>query len=702
MAEPNRSKLPRHEPDHARPDAAAYRVGVDVGGTFTDAIVETADGVAVAAFKVPSTTADPSRAVRDCLERLPSEVVAAGYELCHGTTIGTNALIERNGGRTALIATRGFKDVIALRRQARPALFSLEQRISVPLVAPELRFEIAGRIGPDGTVEQALDAVEVEGLAEHLIDADVAAVVVALLHSYANPSHERAVAEIVSRAMPRAFVTISSDVAPEIGEFERTSTAVVNGYIGPTVRSYISRLGDEVRSRGALGFSIVKSNGGLTSPANARDFPVHLVESGPAAGAVAAAALGRRLGLDRIIAFDMGGTTAKVAVIRDGRPTLTRDFHADRFSEGRDIGGFPIKSPVVDLIEIGAGGGSIAWLDPFGVLKIGPASAGADPGPACYGRGGELPTLTDAHLVLGNIAPSAFAISGIDIVLDHAARAIESRIAGPLGWSVFRAAHAMIDIANARMGDMVRLATVGRGLDPRDFTLLAYGGGGPLHAAEIARALGISTVLVPVSPGMFSARGTLRAEIRHDLALTRLRKIGDETQVGIGSAFDELEARAATLFKAERRVKEPPVVRRSIEARYVGQLFQMEVVVPPGPIDLHALEARFRTAYQHDFGYDLPELAVQLVNLKISASRAHPAEATGNPLAATDAIEAPDHMATAPDGSRFRQPILSRASLGDRSEAGPLIVVDHGATVLVPAAARIAGGHGALTIQVQS
>lgn len=680
---------------------ATYRVGIDVGGTFTDVLVETADGAGIAAFKVPSTGADPSRAVLDCLERLHPDIVSAGFELCHGTTVGTNALIERSGSRTALVTTKGFGDVIALRRQARPVLFSLEQRISAPLVPPEIRFGISGRIGPDGTVEQVLDLPEVEALIGDLIDLNVEAVAIALLHSYANPVHERTVADMIMRAMRAAFVTISSDVAPEMGEFERTSTAVVNGYLGPGVGRYISRLDDEVRARGARGFSIVKSNGGLTSPANARDFPVHLVESGPAAGAVAAAALGRGLGLDRVIAFDMGGTTAKVTVIRNGRPALTRDFQADRFSEGRDVGGYPIKSPVIDLIEIGAGGGSIAWLDPFGVLKIGPASAGADPGPACYGRGGELPTLTDAHLVLGNIAPGAFAASGIEIVPDYAKQAIESRIAGPLGWTVFRAGRAMIDVANARMADMVRLATVARGLDPRDFTLLAYGGGGPLHAAEIARTLGISSVLIPDAPGMFSARGTLRAEIRHDLALTRLRKIKAETSAGMEAAFAELEARVAALFRAERQIVGKPAIRRFVEARYVGQLYQMEVPVPPGLIDPRAVEAAFRAEYQNEFGYDLPELDVQLVNVKISASAPHPAPGVGSRVTSSGGVDMPDHMATSGDGSRFRQPILSRATVADGNWAGPLIVADHGATVLVPADATVTGQRGALKLQVR-
>ncbi len=660
------------------------RIGVDVGGTFTDVLVESGSGEMIAAFKVPSTPDDPSRAVLAGLAGLPEEVRQAGYALRHGTTVATNALLEARGARTALVTSLGFRDVLALRRQARPALFSLKQRISEPLCPRELRFEVSGRLAPDGSEVAPIDDDELARLAARLAASGVEAIAIALLHSYANPAHERAVAQAIASVLPGAFITLSSDVAPEIGEFERTSTAVVNAYVGPVVQGYVSRLRDGIAAAGGRSLGIIKSNGGATSPQNACRFPVHLIESGPAAGVVAVASLARALGLPRVIAFDLGGTTAKVAVIANGQPAMTREFQADRYIDGQDVGGYPIRSATVDLIEIGAGGGSLAWLDPQGLIKIGPRSAGAVPGPACFGRGGTLPTLTDAHAAVGNLSVAALAEAGVVLEPHRAEAAIREHLADRLGWTVARAAHAIIDIANAKMADLVRLATVRRGLDPRDHVLLAYGGGGPLHAASIADALGIGEVIIPPAPGMFSAGGSLRAEIRHDIAATHLARLQGADTAAIAMHFKEAEDRLRALFASEAEATGVASVERSLEIRFAGQLFAQEVAVSL-PLDLSAIEAAFRHGYVQAFGYDLPDSPAEIVNLKVVARATRPDVSHHTGRVAGSAVSDMGHTALDRDGRPSPQPVLTRSTLQAGWNRGPLTIADQGATVLLPA-----------------
>ncbi|MEC7655428.1 MAG: hydantoinase/oxoprolinase family protein, partial [Pseudomonadota bacterium] len=382
-------------------------------------------------------------------------------------------------------------------------------------------------------------------------------------------------------ALPGLFVTLSSDVCREFREFERTSTAVVNAFIGPPVQRYIEHLGNSLSGRGIPKLAIVKSNGGLTSAANAQRYPVHLIESGPAAGIIATAALGSAENLGDLIAFDMGGTTAKAGVVVDGKPKLSTEFYADRFVDGMDVGGYPIQSPVIDLIAIGAGGGSLAWIDAAGVLKVGPESAGALPGPACYGRGGARPTVTDAHVVLGHIAADGFGSEDLDIAADRARDAIERDIALPLKWSVERAAAGILRLATANMAEMVRLATLRRGLDPRDFSLVAFGGAGPLHAAEIAREVGVPRVIVPPVPGLFSAIGTMMGDVRHDLVQTSLKRLDEFDATALEAGFADLAERAADLIDAENDV-DAWRFERSVDARFEGQLFELNLPIAAG------------------------------------------------------------------------------------------------------------------------
>lgn len=663
-------------------------VGADVGGTFTDIVaVDPGTGRLAAAFKLPSTPDNPADAICAGLDRL-----GGVQRVMHGATIGTNALIQKRGARTGLLTTRGFRDVLELRRHARPRLYDLAPRVSPPLVPRELRFEVDERMGYDGRPIRPLDPASLEEAIEALAAAGVEAVAIGFLHAYANDAHERAAVEAVCRRLPHAFVTASSDVVREFREFERLSTAVVNAYVGPPVRAYLDDLRGRLSARGVSAFGVVKSNGGLAGAENAARHPVHLIESGPAAGVVAAVALAKAEGEPRLIAFDMGGTTAKVGVVQDGAARLTTEFSADRLVDGVDLGGYPIRSPVIDLVEIGAGGGSIARVDEAGVVKVGPESAGAVPGPACYGRGGELPTVTDAHAALGALDPASFAVSGVELRPDLAWAAIERHIAKPLGWSVARAAHAILALANAHMVEMVRLATLRRGLDPREFALCAYGGAGPLHAAEVAREVGVPRVLLPREPGLFSALGTLLSEVRHDLVQTLLvdpRRMSAET---LPQAFAQLEARmrAALAGDAALTGGRPAKFMRALDLRFRGQLFELTLPLEGDRADGRDIEARFRALYRAAYGYDLPQAEPEIVNARLSASvpvfehglpAAEPRTARSGP----DAVEL-----LGPDGAPQRVAVWARADLPPGEVLrGPLLIRDGGATIRVLAGQRL-------------
>jgi len=675
------------------PDANDVAFGIDVGGTFTDILaLDLRRGCIVASAKVPSTPHDPSIAAVAGIDRLSRGASWRAGAVFHGTTVGTNALIQRRAARTALVTTEGFRDVLALRRQARPRLYDLEPVVSPPLVPRERRLEVRERMAHDGTVVVPLEAGEIERLVAALEALAVDAVAVCLLHAYANDAHERALGQALTAALPHAFVSLSSDVCREYREFERMSTVTVNAYIGPPVRDYLARFRERLSERAIPRLAIMRSNGGLTSATNAEKYPAHLIESGPAAGVIAAAALGASEGMQDLIAFDMGGTTAKVGVIVGGQPRLSTEFHANRFVDGRDLGGYPIKSPVIDLVEIGAGGGSIAYLDEFGVLKVGPESAGADPGPACYGKGGDRPTVTDAHVALGHISADGFGSEDLDIRPASAGAAIERHLARRLGWTVERSAWGVLTLANANMAEMVRLVTLRRGLDPRDFTLVAFGGAGPLHAAEIARDVGVARVAVPPYPGLFSAIGTVLGEIRHDLVQTLLKRTDELEATELQAAFAGLEARARRLFAEEDMVPGgcQPALGRYADLRFEGQMFEVTLALdgPAPPPPAAALDAIFRKAYANDYGYDLPGHAVELVNLRLVArapiwDRGWPGRAA-EAAAGSEPGKRRTRQMFGADGGVFDVDVIPRRTLtaGERLD-GPAIVEDFGATIRV-------------------
>ncbi|MFA5662912.1 hydantoinase/oxoprolinase family protein [Castellaniella sp.] len=667
----------------------AMLIGIDVGGTFTDVIaLVPANGQIVASFKVPSTPDDPAAAVIDALQRLAGIRSLQGATVCHGTTVGTNTLIQRKGARVGLLTTAGFTDIIELRRQDRPTLYHLAVRVSEPLVPHERRFGADERLDACGRVVQPL--MGVDALLDQIRSSGADAFAISCLHAYANPTHEVRLAEALKQAFPGRFISVSHDVCPEFREYERTSTTVVNAYIGPAVQRYVRRLDEEAHRMGIRSLMVVKSNGGLTSPDNAQRYPVHLIESGPAAGMIATQAYARATRRPNLIAFDMGGTTAKAGVIHDFQPRITDEFRADRLEGGRDVGGYPIRSAVLDIVEVGAGGGSVAWIDPGGVPKVGPDSAGADPGPACYGRGGDLPTVTDAHAVIGTLTSETFAGTGIHFSRDAAVDAIERHIARPMGWPLARAAHAIIEIAVANMTEMVRLATVRRGYDPREFAILASGGAGPLHAALVGAEVGVREVLVPPQSGIFSALGAVLGEVRHDVSATLLTPLEALDPQAVADAFEGLATKAAGLLAAESADPANARQQRFADLRFVGQLFELRVplgeVGDPMP-SVATIEARFRTAYRGAFGFDLAGSRVELVNVHLVASL--PLKMQGERLF-EPAVAVPDGAAPRQcpymDRDGHVQPVALYHAQGcaGQSLQGPALIDHSGSTIWVP------------------
>lgn len=685
--------------------SATCVIGVDVGGTFTDAVVLNAsDGSLLTAFKLPSTPDDPGRAIVEAIERIAEQFVVSGALVCHGTTIGTNTLIERKGAKTALVATEGFSDVLELRRQARPRLYDYTIRIVPPLVDTKDRFEVGERISSDGEVVTPLGKLDT--LIVGLQEAGIEAVAVSLLNAYANDAHELSIVEALRAALPEVYVTRATDVCPEFREYERTSTAVVNSYIGPRVAHYMRGLDEALQRHNVGRLMVVKSNGGLTSPENAARFPVHLIESGPAAGLSATAAFARIVGPKNLIAFDMGGTTAKAGVIREGEPETASEFYADRLVEGRDVGGYAIRSPILELLEIGAGGGSIAAIDEAGVLKVGPRSAGALPGPACYGRGGELPTVTDAHAVIGTLVPELFEGTGVIFQRDPAEEAIRRHVAEPYGWSLARAAYAIIDLAVASMASMVRLATVQRGLDPRDFTMLASGGAGPLHAALVAAEIGVPELIIPPYPGMFSALGATLGAVRHEVVKTVLRAVLDFSSEEIETAFAALQERADELLAGEPRGRLAPRYERSVDARFAGQLFEIRLPLASGAIRMETVEASFRARYRAEYGIALKDAQVQIVALRLLAIQdvGITAEGVLSAAATWDARVAIERRIPVlnRDGETMSVPLVSAAHTVTELQ-GPALISHQGSTVWIHTgqSARISP-NGQITIAIEA
>jgi N-methylhydantoinase A len=592
-----------------------YRIGVDVGGTFTDlTLLDDRDG-AVRFFKVPSTPRDPSEAIEDGLRQMiaifgvaPDQVAWLG----HGTTVATNIVIERSGARTGLITTRGFRDVLELGRQSRPSIYDYRVQKPPVLVPRDRRVEVTERVGPDGSVLVPLDEASLRAAAEAMREAKVESVAICFLHAYRTPEHEERAREVVAALLPDAFISVSSRILPEFREFERMSTTVVNAFVGPRMGRYLEALRGRVRAIGIPSEPYtIHSNGGLMSVAAVRDCPVRTCVSGPAAGVVGAAAIGVAAGLPNLVTFDVGGTSTDVSLVDDGRPLYT---------SARLVAGYPVKTPMIDIHVIGAGGGSIARLDDAGGLKVGPLSAGADPGPVAYGRGGTEPTITDANLVMGRL--EAGTLLGGRMTLDpEAARAvIAERIARPLRLSVEDAAHGIIQIANAGMSRAIRSVSVEKGFDIARFALAAFGGAGPLHAAEVAVECAIPRVLVPREPGTLCARGMLLTDLSADHVRSHFADAGAVSWRAILDLFAAMEAEGEAWLVREGVAPADRLFRRGLDARYRGQNFEVKVACDGlGPDDLAVLGERFHAAHVQEYGYAIPDRAIEFVSARVQA-----------------------------------------------------------------------------------
>ena len=663
-----------------------WRVGVDSGGTFTDICLFDEESGRVETWKVSSTPDDPSRGIADGvaegMRRVGSPAAAIVY-FGHGTTVATNALIQHRGARTGLITTDGFRDLLEIGRQKRPDLYDIQADKPKTLVPRDLRLEVPERVLYTGEIQTPLDENKTRAAARTLRAAGVQAVAVCFLYGFIRPEHEQRALAILRKELPDAFISAGHEVAPEFREYERLSTVVLNAYLGPVMEGYIRRLSPRLE---ALGMSttphLTQSNGGVIGFAAAAAMPVRTILSGPSTGVVGAQALGALAGFDNLITFDMGGTSTDVALLQEGRCRLAAEA---------TVHGYPIKAPMLDIHTVGAGGGSIAYIDGGGLLKVGPRSCGADPGPACYGKGNEEPAVTDANVVLQTLNPEHLLGGRMPIRQDLARQAV-GRLADALGLGLPQTAQGILSVVTANMARAIRVISVQRGHDPRDYTLMAFGGAGPLHAARLAKELDIGRVLVPANPGILCAMGLLLTDLRADFSLTRLLPATEASTTDIAAAFDVLGQRAARWFEQEGIAAGQRRIARTADMRYHGQNYELSVALPAGPITaatMPALAEGFAEAHSQRYGFVADGDPVQIVTVRIEATGlVRKAALTAHPDAGPDASAAivqrrPVWLAE--KGDFVPTPIYSRAALrpGNRF-AGPAVVEQMDATTLVP------------------
>lgn len=674
-----------------------YRVGIDIGGTFTDLLLVGADGRAIIG-KTLTTSSDPSLAVeaelRQALRASGARSDGRGT-LVHGTTLVTNAIIERKGPLTALLTTAGFRDALEIGREHRFDLYDLNLEFPKPLVPRYLRFDVPERMTADGEVLQPLDEDDLRRLVTELRDKGIRAIAVCYLHSFRNPGHERRTAEIIAEVAPGIRVSLSSDVAPEIREFQRASTTAANVFVQDRVAGYLGELQRRLTGLGFAGdFFVMLSSGGIGTAETAARFPVRLLESGPAAGALAAAALGTRAGYPDLLSFDMGGTTAKLCAIEHGSPLKVHEFEVDRVYRFRRGSGLPMKIPVIDMMEIGAGGGSIADVSALGLLRVGPESAGADPGPACYGRGGRQPTVTDADLILGYLNPQYFL--GGHMPLDvEAARHALSELATRLDLTIEQAAWGIHQIVNENMANAARAHLNERGKDPRRMPLYAFGGAGPVHAYRLAEILHLPVIISPLGAGVGSTFGLLAAPLAFDFVRSAYGRL-DRLDWGLANAaLDEMADEGRALLEHSGLPAAEISYHRSAEMRYAGQGHEVSVPVPDGLLSerhLPQVTADFERVYQALYGRTGPNVPLEVVNWRVVASGPKPPIAFRLPMppAGRDAAIRGTRMAYFPEDGRFIETtVYDRYALapGD-AFAGPAIVEEHESTLVMGARGR--------------
>ncbi|MCL4519947.1 MAG: hydantoinase/oxoprolinase family protein [Thaumarchaeota archaeon] len=596
-----------------------YRLGFDIGGTFTDLIAIDESSGKATVVKCPTTPKDPSLGVVNGLESLLSQLKISGNDLSlavHSTTLVTNTVIEKSGAVTALLTTKGFKDVLEIGREKRITVYDIFEEKLPPLVPRYLRVEVDERSLYNGRIEKKVEKNEIVRIARRLSKLHVESVAVSFIHSYANPEHEKKVKQTLSKELPELGVSISSEVLPEWREYERTSTTVINAYAQPKTRKYMHVIESTLGERGFGGrLFIMQSSGGLSTVDSASRFPVKIIESGPAAGALAAAYLGKLTGASNMLSFDMGGTTAKCCLIVGGEPRVTMDFEVAGYMYLKGSG-YPVMIPTVDLLEIGAGGGSIAHID-YGLLKVGPKSAGADPGPACYPKGGEDPTVTDADLILGYLNPEYFLGGEISLNKEKSQKILEEKIASKLGVSIEQAASGICDVVNSNMARAMRIVSVERGQDPASLTMIAFGGAGPVHSTRLARQLKIHRVVVPLAAGVTSALGLLVADMKFDLVRTYMSKVDSIDKNRVSELYEDMKEEADTLLSKTEYDRK---YVRSVDMRYSGQAFELSVPFGSGfeEYDFEALKNMFLQLYQNRYGYTTND-PIECVNWRLVA-----------------------------------------------------------------------------------
>ena len=697
------------------------RLGVDVGGTFTDVVLETEAGAGrdpggfngLVSAKVLTTAAAPERGVLEGVEEVAARAGVAVADIAsvvHGTTLATNALIQRRGAFCAFVTTAGFRDVIETRTESRFEQYDLNIVLPPPLVERRHRYTVVERIGAQGQILTPFDEDGARELALELARRRYEAVAVGFMHSYANPDHERRFRDILAEAADGVAVSISSEVSPQMRELERFTTVCANAYVQPAVSSYLRRLADELRARGMAGpVHVIHSGGGLMSLETAARFPVRLVESGPAGGAIFAADTAARHGLDRVLSYDMGGTTAKICLIEDGAPRTARTFEAARTSRFKKGSGMTVSIPVIDMIEIGAGGGSLAAVDRLGRIRVGPESAGAEPGPACYGRGGDRPTVTDADLALGRLTPETFGAAGIDLDPEAAVEAIAAAVGGPLSLDGAEAAAGISEVVDENMANAARVHAVENGKDLSGFTMIAFGGAAPVHAVRLAHKLGIDEVLVPPGAGVGSAIGFLRAPFSyeavrsHYVALDRFD--ADEVNAVVAELVEEATSFAAEGIAAGAAAGSgdhsaegagtaavEPLIERWAYMRYAGQGWEIPVEVDAASFDAQGgemLAVEFAKAYETLFGRAIEGLSIEAVSWSVRALL---------PRAPAARVEREDGAEPAPVAGRrpmfdTAAMVAAEGSVVERSRigvgqqvAGPAAVVEPQTTTVLPSA----------------
>ena len=680
--------------------SSKFAVGVDIGGTFTDLVGFDLGTSRIVVTKAPSTPRELSGGIMECVRK--SDIAIADMEtLFHGSTVVINAIIERKGAKTGLLTTKGFRDVLEIGRGNRPANYDIFYDKPLPFVPRYLRYEVTERVAPDGTVITPLDVAGLEAVAQAAREQQLEALAICFLHSYANESHEEEAHRRLQAMLPGVYICSSAELVREWREFERSSTTVLNAFVGPKVESYIARLEEVTAKAGFAGqFYLMQSSGGVMTAARAKRYPVAMVESGPVAGMIGAAHIGGLLGERLVIGFDMGGTTAKCSLIEDGVPKVSQVYYVNGY-----VHGYPLQVPTIEVVEVGTGGGSLAWRDNLGALKVGPRSAGSEPGPVCIGAGGTEPTVTDANVLLGRINAARYLGGEMSLDVPAARRAVDEKIAIPLGLSVEDAAAGVLTIANSNMALAVRAITIEKGVDPREATLIAFGGGGPLHAAAIARDIGIPRVVVPTLPSCFSALGMLLADLRHDLVRTFVRPFPMKDYTEINNVIRELRAEGVQRLKAAEVAEADVDCSVHLDLRYAGQQWTLTTPVGGDTVseaNAPVIRTAFNALYETRFGHSFTNIPSEVVNVRVIAIGRRPKPGFPPLAERKNGAPAVSYRSVNMGAGSANTPVYSRENLlrGDRI-SGPAVIEEASATTLVgPGDIAELSEHGFIVIHI--